>query len=271
MEELATIVYLNSCGFSLSILGTACKKASGDELVDALFIRTESSTCDVVYWMNRWMGLVVVTAIARLLKGAVQKPMCSLSLPVLHIRAETVPLSEWTPGRILNLLLNKSSQIDPFVKLICFCPRIADPAFVIEFLCDLLGLSDVVDQQNTSDFTFMTLSLSIRKNMEPSLCSSTVVNGRGFHLLVGFFRMLQTLAFRALMHLSNNIITVIRSKRRTRRHKNETSLSSRRCTTLILQNGSGTKFLTRKYLSTTNPKVGNWQEPLINVRREPMT
>lgn len=106
----------------------------------------------------------------------------------------------------------------------------------------------------------------IRRYLLPIICRSTVVKGNGLHLLVGFWFTLVIFAFFADRHRSSMTVTAARSKRWTRLQRKLTLISSRRCMTLIPQNFSGLKFFTRKYRSTTNPRVGNWQEPVVLVR-----
>src|SRR6266480_4823538 len=103
----------------------------------------------------------------------------------------------------------------------------------------------------------MTLELSIRRYRRPIFCSSTVVNGSGFHLLVGLFCILVTFATFAFRQSSYKTTTAMRSNKCARFQLNVTLVSSFLCMTLIDQNGSGMKFLTRKYRSTTKPSVGN--------------
>lgn len=160
------------------------------------------------------------------------------------------------PVPILSLLLNEGSKIHTFVELIGFCARIADPTLVIEVLGHLM-IDQLATSESDKSLTFITFWLSILRYILPSFCSSTVVKGKGLHLLVGFLCTLDTLAVIAARHRSKIIITDPRSNSRLRRHENCTLISSRIWSTLMLQNLSGTKFLTRKYRSTTNPSVGN--------------
>lgn len=83
-----------------------------------------------------------------------------------------------------------------------------------------------------------------------------------YHFFVGFVFTSVTRASRALMHLSHKIVVIIRSKSRFRSQLKLTLTLSLFKITLMDQNGSGTKFLTFRHLSTTKPRVGNWHEPV---------
>lgn len=91
-----------------------------------------------------------------------------------------------------------------------------------------------------------------------------MVRGKGFHFFVGRLTMEVIFAIFAVRQRSYKIVTTARSKSRFLRHRKLTVSLPHLCVTLILQNGSGTKFLTLKYRSTTNPRVGNWQEPAFS-------
>jgi hypothetical protein len=86
-----------------------------------------------------------------------------------------------------------------------------------------------------------------------------------YHFLVGFVTTPVTRAVLAIRHRSNNIVVIMRSNNLFRSQLKVTLISSLLCITLIDQKDSGTKFLTRLYLSTTKPSVGNWQDPNHNL------
>lgn len=127
-----------------------------------------------------------------------------------------------------------------------------------------LNVLDIIHYENGFP-TFMIVWLSKRRNRLPIICRSTVVKGNGRHLLVGFWFTFVTLACFATKHRSNIIVTTARSNKCTRFQRKLTFLLSRLSMTLRPQNTSGLKFWTLKYRSTTNPKVGNWQDPNLLI------
>ena len=182
-------------------------------------------------------------------RGVLNAPLRRLCLQLvirLEMFSGQVLLGVWSPSLILDLFLNEFLEVDRLVKLICFGAWVADPSLGIQVFCDLPDVRSCAVLTSLVVHTFMTCWLFMRRNILPSFCSSTVVNGKGRHLLVGFFCNLETLAIRAARHLSKSTVTARRSNRWWRRHRKVTFMSSRRCTTLRLQNCSGTKFLTRK-------------------------
>ena len=123
-------------------------------------------------------------------------------------------------------------------------------------------VSDLIFSFDGIWHTFIIVWLSNRRNREPIICRSTVVKGSGRHLLVGFWFTFVTLACFATRQRSSIIVTTARSNRCTRFQRKLTFFPSREIMTLIPQNVSGLKFCTLKYRSTTNPKVGNWHDPV---------
>ena len=124
------------------------------------------------------------------------------------------------------LFLYESLEVDNFVKTIGLGSRITDPTLGVKFFGNLIAC-EIPGMHLWILLTFMTLWLSIRKNLLPSFWSSTVVKGRGLHLLVGFFCSLVILAILAVRHLSKRITTAIRSKSLWRRQENVTLTSLR--------------------------------------------
>lgn len=92
----------------------------------------------------------------------------------------------------------------------------------------------------------MIFLLSMRRYLLPIICRSTVVNGKGLHLLVGFWLTLVTLACFAVRHRSNMTVTAALSNRWTRLQRKLTFIPSLACITLMPQNFSGLKFFTRR-------------------------
>lgn len=86
----------------------------------------------------------------------------------------------------------------------------------------------------------------MRKYSVAFFCNSTVVNGSGFHFLVGFSWTLVTMQNFASKQRSKRIVTTARSKSRFRFQEKLTLISSRVWVTFIDQNGSGLKPLTRR-------------------------
>jgi len=112
----------------------------------------------------------------------------------------------------------------------------------------------------------------IPSSLEPDCCSSTVVNGMGLNLLLGFVSTVSTVAKGRSIHCSYSSMATGRSNKCTRRHLKTTSVGwppssslSRSIETEMNQNGSGTNDCTRLYWSTTKPRVGNWQGPGVNA------
>ena len=73
---------------------------------------------------------------------------------------------------------------------------------------------------------------------------------------------LATLVIPLSRHISYKQRQHNRSNKCSRFHLNLTSMPSLKTESLIDQNGSGTKFSTFLHRSTTNPRVGNWQDPV---------
>ena len=67
------------------------------------------------------MRLIIISACAWLFEASAQKSM-----------------SMRTPSLILDLLFNESPKVNPFVKLVSLRTWVADPAFRVQVLSDLL-------------------------------------------------------------------------------------------------------------------------------------
>lgn len=63
----------------------------------------------------------------------------------------------WTPGLVLDLLLDQFTEIDAFIERIGFRSRVAYPAFGIQVFGNLVGVSQTSELSNVCLFTFMTL------------------------------------------------------------------------------------------------------------------
>ena len=160
------------------------------------------------------MCLIVVPSTSRLLESPIEESTpCQLGT-ILHriLSGRQSPPCMRSPSSVLRLLFNKSIKVYALIKLIRFRPWVTDPSLVVQIFSNLTGQQLPCKQMQL--LTFITCWLSIRRNLLPSFCSSTVVNGSGFHLLVGLFCNPVTLARRAARHLSKSIMTDARSKRR---------------------------------------------------------
>lgn len=157
------------------------------------------------------MGLVIMTARSGCSEIAIEEATSKVS-DKIERRSWYIPLSIIAPIAVWDLLFNQLLQVDSFIKLISLRSWVTNIAKSIEALCDLES-RQLFSTTKGNSHTSMTFLLSMRRYLLPIICRSTVVNGRGRHLLVGFRFTLVTLAFFAVRHRSSIIVTAALSKR----------------------------------------------------------
>lgn len=132
--------------------------------------------------MNWWMCFIILLAISRSFKSSLSKT-AELQMSAL-ICADLLNslYCELTPSSVTVVFVNHFLKVEIFVELVCFRSGITQESFLIQSIRNLSS-----DKRQRVEGTYREIPTSsiffgvMCNNLLPVFCSSTVVNGKGFH------------------------------------------------------------------------------------------
>ena len=129
-ESLASNLDLDRRLHPARVRRAASKEPPHDEVVHLLVVSSE--VVDVRSRVDRRMGLVILLTVARSLETAVEEAVTKRESNVRGAEMRDAPLSERSPARIADVLLDHLVKVEVLVELVRLGTRIAQVALLIQ-------------------------------------------------------------------------------------------------------------------------------------------